>query len=595
MIITLIYNNEKFELGKEKKIDESISLTLAQAIFWSGCVPARPLCAGIASCGRCKVKFLSQAPKLTATEEKILTQIEKETNIRLACRHQAKDGMFIELLPDNTVQKQKKSTPLLKYNKNAKPATSQKPIDKYRLFVDIGTTSIAWHCESIANLSVSVAQVDNTNELENLPTFSGGALNPQMIAGADVMARLHSANALLIKAKKSPFLHNLIQNYLQELIKELQDSSSSSFEIVEIFMAANSAVMALSLGTDISGLCSAPYVLADFGNRYVTLESLPPIWIAPQMSAFIGADACSGLAYILSLIAQENGAINDSSIDTIELSKNTNHEKTFDKYQGIIFLLADMGTNGEFILFDGTEKKPKITAASVPLGPAIEGVGMRFGAPVHGEVQNIILSFKLGLRGLEYQCSGIPKHICGAAYLSLIHILLSLNLLNRQGFFQIPSRDDLNSSSTYTQIPLAKKILQNIREENGETRLYITDILYICPEDIENILKVKSAFATAISLLTQEALEGKSMTNIYLSGSLADYIPLTHLENLGFIHQGASKYTKILGNSSLKGLQALAKSEPLKEELLDFVKNAKTLDLTADPIFAEEFIENMHF
>jgi len=559
MLITLIYNSETHKLKLAQNSDEKTNL--AQFIFLSGKVPPRPLCAGIGHCGRCKVIFHSVAPDLSPTEKKILNLEEQKQNIRLACRHHVQEGMAIELMPDS-------------YSHENKPSKEiKKPLAhtvKNRLFIDIGTTSIAWQCQPIEKSAYT------KDEFENL-TLAGQSLNPQMVAGADIMARLYTAKNL--SQNENPERTYLLKELIYKHIKEICDELiNNNLHIEDIFIAANPSIMALSLGTDISGLCSAPYILSDMGNRYTKLYDLPKIWIAPQMSPFIGADACAGLAYIISQTILDSVHATDHHAEkTTGLELEKTREKTQSiKHEEESFLLADMGTNGEFIFYKG---KNTVLGASVPLGPAIEGVGMRCGGPVHGTGEHTILSFSLGIHGLEYVCTGTPKFICGAGYLSLIHILLSINILNREGFFQ-------ESSS-----PLASKITKRIRIENDEKRLYITDDIYICSEDIENILKVKSAFSTALQLLTKD----QKPKTLYLSGALSEHIPLSHMENLGFIPQGASKFTKILGNSSLKGLIQLSYSKTLCDEITSIAQNAHVLDLTADPLFSDIFIENMHF
>ena len=576
-MITLIYNNKTYTLKIDTNNDTKINL--AQFIFLSGHLPPRPLCAGIGHCGRCKVIFHSPAPQLTPTEEKVLSPEEQKNNIRLACKHNVQDKIIIEVSQDS-------------YEKNS--ALNIKLINPLsrnidcRLFIDIGTTSIAWQCQALEKYKGSNKDQFSNEEFEHI-IQTGQALNPQMIAGADIIARLYTANKIQSEEKEEEqkqgrtqenareeeqknhknksLLKDLIYNHIKKIISELADNK---LHVQEIFIAANPSIMALSLGTDISKLCSAPYKLLDSGNRYATLYDLPPIWLPPQMSPFIGADACAGLAYILS----------QKKINTLQQTKKSAilpmQLNITIKQENESFLLADMGTNAEFIFYDG---KNTLLGASVPLGPAIEGVGMRCGGPVHGKGENTILSFHLGIKGLEYICAGTPKFICGAAYLSLIHILLSINLLDRQGFFQ------------ETASPLASKIAKRIHLENEEKRLYLTDDLYICSEDIENILKVKSAFFTALQLLTKS----QNPKTLYLSGALSEYIPLNHMENLGFIPQGSSKSTKLLGNSSLKGLIQLSYSKILCDEVAKKIQNAHVLNLTEDAHFSELFIENMHF
>ena len=261
-----------------------------------------------------------------------------------------------------------------------------------------------------------------------------------MIAGADVMARLYYVN--FIEKNQKSLLQQLVLDYIKKLIHALK---KKNIIIQEIFIGANPAMTAIFLGKESKGLMQAPYQLDNKGNNYTILENLPPIYTPPQISAFIGADACAGFAYVLANYPQIQN-----------------------------FILADLGTNGEFIFYNNQQN----FAASIPLGPALEGVGMRCGGAVHNNGENIILNFRLSPFGLSYTCKGKPEFICGAAYLTLINILLSTQIINRQGFF-------IESNS-----PLAKKIQEKIIIKNNEKRLYLTDTLYICPEDIENILKV---------------------------------------------------------------------------------------------------------
>ena len=342
-------------------------------------------------------------------------------------------------------------------------------------------------------------------------------------------------------------LQSIILEFLQNLCTELE---KTRIAVNEIYLAANPAMTALFLGESTKGLLEAPYYLENKGSTHYHFNKLPPVFIPPQMSAFIGADACAGLAYILQ---------NYPDLDN--------------------FLLADLGTNGEFIYYHGGQ----VYGASVPLGPALEGVGMRCGSAVHGKGENIILSFSLTPFGLSFECKGNAQFICGAAYLSLLNILLSTNCINRQGLFQNNQPEQVS--------PLAKKLLTRFKEINGEKRLYVTDNLYFCAEDIENILKVKAAFSSAIELFMQK----NTIETIFLSGALSAHIPLDILENLGFLPKNSKAKTKIIGNSSLKGLFSYYTDRELIHKVEKISAQAIIIDLTNQDEYNTLYINNMHF
>lgn len=513
MAIHIQYQNQELTVNFE----ELPQNTNTAFLFGLPQITPRPLCTGMGKCGRCKIKYLSPAPELTPFEKIILSQEEQEKNIRLACKHPLKDNIHIAMF-DDLQQNATKVSLHLPENFEGQTAV---------LFIDLGTTSIDF-------------EVRNEQKLFT----QGKILNPQMFAGADVMARLYYEH--FTEKQKPSRLQTVLLEYFKNIIVQLE---KSALLIQKIYLAANPSMAALFLGANTKGLREAPYYLENKGNAEYRFDKMPPVFIPPQMSAFIGADACAGFAYIL---------------------------QTYPHLEN--FLLADLGTNGEFIYYH----KGQVCGASVPLGPALEGVGMRCGSAVHGEGENIILSFALNPFGLSFACKGKAKFICGAAYLYLLNILLSTKCISRQGLFQ-NNRSELS--------PLGKKILTNFKEINTEKRLYVTDDLYLCAEDIENILKVKAAFSSAIELF----LEKHPLDAIFLSGSLSSHIPLDILENLGFLPKNSKAKTKIIGNSSLKGLFSYYTDKNLIEKVEKLSEQADIIDLTNQNEYNTLYISNMHF
>lgn len=542
MAITLYYNNKKLQL-ELTATQKSAKSSLAECIFLSGHVPPQALCMGIGHCRKCRVLFHSEAPELTANEYLLLSKKEQEQGIRLACKHEAQDGVFIELLTDSqnikswdNSSKQKQEGQIGTYYNSCscKNEAENKKAVPALLYMDLGTTSIAWRCYH------KISSAESPNDFVLSTNFlHGQSLNPQMSAGSDIMARLFMAK----QKNQAHTLHVLIYNY----IKELQDYLfSQGYTVEKIYLAANPAMIALAFELNYQGLLEAPYFLEEKGGRFLDIKELAPLWIAPQISPFVGADAVAGLSYILYSLKEKES-----------------------------FLLADMGTNGEFIVYDNGQ----VTSTSVPLGPALEGIGMRCGGAVHGENSGAILSFQLSPLGLKAIGPDNPTHICGVAYLQLLHILLSTGVLHRDGFFQ------------EAESPLAKKLNKNLRIVDNEKRFYVSENLYLCSHDIENILKVKSTFYTALHCLIQS----KAVHTIYLAGSLGEHIPLAILESLGFLPQGSAKYTKVIGNSSLKGMIDLSLSHTARQELTKLTQEAKSIDLTKEADFLDLFISEMHF
>ena len=240
----------------------------------------------------------------------------------------------------------------------------------FRLAVDLGTTSIHWRL------------LDGTGH----EAASGQALNPQMGAGSDVVSRLAAAR----NQEGRERLRHLVIRFLQRAVSDV------GVPVAELCIAGNTAMTSILLNKDVAGLCAAPYRLTEPGGRTADLPGLPPAWIPPQPAPFVGGDISAGMAALL-----------------------------YGETPEFPFLLADLGTNGEFVL---ALDKERSFIASVPLGPSLEGIGLRYGGVAD---TGSVSGFRLGPSGLSPVVIGNaePKRICGTGYLSLLDVLLRTCLL----------------------------------------------------------------------------------------------------------------------------------------------------------------------
>lgn len=278
-------------------------MNLAAILWGRGHLPPRPLCAGIGHCGLCRVHFLSVPPAPTRREQDMLTPAELDSGVRLACCHDAEDSMSLAIPPE-AIRPEKD-----KVRSGQTAADSPRPEDwagtgarEARLAVDLGTTSIVW--EALGARGETLAQ--------------GHQPNPQMGAGTDVMARLAAASPGE-DTDGAIFMRDAVSKVLIGIADSLR---SQGISVREICLAANPAMTLLALGLDASGLRAAPYRLDFHGAREASLPGLPPLWIPPLPAPFVGGDLSAGICAVL-------------------------HSSPAPRFP---LLLADMGTNGEFVL-----------------------------------------------------------------------------------------------------------------------------------------------------------------------------------------------------------------------------------------------------
>ncbi|WP_045213019.1 ASKHA domain-containing protein [Desulfonatronovibrio magnus] len=389
------------------------------------------------------------------------------------------------------------------------------------LGIDIGTTALKWaalHDDGVQSI--------------------GQCVNPQMGSGSDIMSRLSFAGS---SASNADYLSKVLRNEVMKIITESDPARD------RICLTGNPAMIYTLMSFNISGLSVSPYTLDYSGSCTEQLENNgAKVYIPSIFSPFVGADISAGLTYIL--------------------------EKKNPVYP---FVLADFGTNGELVL---ALSQREFFSTSVALGPALEGVGLRFGSPYS---PGVCPGFVLTGKGLEPETHWDGSRLSGSGYISLLSHLIRLVLLNESGHFA----SDLS--------PLCKKLGISIKDG----RLRLGAEFFLDGHAVEEILKVKAAFTAGLAFLCASAgLLPENLKVIYIAGALGTHTKAADLETLGFFPKGAAHKIKGLGNTSLQGALLMASRDDLRtanQKLQGMVRN---LSMADKPGYLEkEFIRHMMF
>ena len=532
--------------------------SLAAAIWLSGRVPPPALCSGLGRCGSCRVRFLSDPPPPVEQDVEVLGRDAVGDGWRLACRCRPAAGMVVQLPPltDATSARVRR----------AEPGTSFAP-GSLRLAVDLGTTSVQWRLladpaagsfsrsvsggasGSIPGLNPNLAPDPDRAGPAPLILGEGSCLNPQMGAGSDVISRVAAA----MQPGGRTRLRELVLDFLRQLTEEAATRWGET--VAEVCVAGNTAMTAILLDADLSGLAGAPYRVPCSGGETVSLPGLPPVWIPPQPAPFVGGDVSAGMAPLLYAPGSE----------------------------AFPLLLADLGTNGEFVLAPDRERA---FIASVPLGPSLEGIGLsRGGVAAPGRADR----FTLGPTGLTPSFIGGRSsgeaRICGTGYLSLLECLLRAGLLDASG--RLAARPT----------PLAGRLSRDVRREGGGGwRLDLPEGLVLAAEDVEEILKVKAAFSLAWeSLLASAGLAARDVACVILGGALGRHAPTSALETLGFLPPGLGSRVRAAGNTSLEGAAFLLIHPRWRTPLTEWSRNCIRVELTGRDDFTRAYMRHMRF
>ena len=506
--------------GKSQEYQLRGGLTVAQALFAAGVWRGLALCSGAGRCGRCRVRYLENAPAPGAAEQKLLSPQELETGLRLACRQALRHGDKVEPLATAKRKRAKLRQPL------PEGRTA-------RLAVDLGTTSLEW---SLTSQEPELAH--------------GKELNPQMGAGSEIMSRLAFA-----QSGGGDELRRVVADRLLELVADLGVQG----RLETMCLSANPAMTALAAGRNVSGLATAPYRLDHPGGEWVELDpKLPRCYLPSALGPFVGADVLAGLAAL----------------------------KSRDDWNPP-FVLADLGTNGEFVL---VLPSGSLLVASVPMGPALEGVGLSCGM-VAGP--GVITGFGLGVRGhlqaafYQDKTPDAVLGLSGTGAISLVARLVGAGVLTPQGTFSSMAE------------PLSRRMAGLLDQSpDGERgfRVFGAGGPRLAASDVEELLKVKAAVNAALSaLLAHAGLALDDLSALVLAGALGQHANTADLEFLGFLPQGGAAKTVRAGNTSLAGARALLDNEGLRAWSETLPGRTTVLELTADPDFQHAYLERMVF
>ncbi len=297
-------------------------------------------CSGNGTCGKCRVRFLKDAPLPTAGERVLLSAEELRAGVRLACRHTVRADLELALemepaqipdvigvLPD--MERAQEGTDeertaegtdgelLLPGERPATGRTEERPgADVLYAAVDIGTTTVAMRAMCCGQEVAAYA-----------------ALNPQRAYGADVVSRIRAG----IQGHAED-MRRQICSCLADGIKLITEQCGRKPEYMVI--AANTTMVHLLCGESVEPLSAYPFEPVNIRPQQIVVAGIPA-YIICGISAFVGGDIVSGMA-----------ATGLHNADNLQL-------------------FIDLGTNGEIVL----GKKGKFLCTATAAGPAFEGNG----------------------------------------------------------------------------------------------------------------------------------------------------------------------------------------------------------------------------
>lgn len=215
-------------------------------------------------------------------------------------------------------------------------------------------------------------------------------------------------------------------------------------------------------------------------------------------------------------------------------------------------ILLDLGTNAEIALFN----KEKILCTAAAAGPCFEGANISCGMSAsEGAICAYSPEGEITVIG-----GGEATGLCATGLIDVISESVRREDIDETGFLE----DD---------------------------PLQITEKISLTGQDVREFQLAKSAIRAAMeSLIHREGISFDDVEGLYIAGGFSAGLKVENAAYVGLIPEELTDKVKGINNASLLGTVKYAGDPALPD-----LKNAQYVDLSADPLFSNLFMEYMMF
>jgi len=426
-------------------------------------------------------------------------------------------------------------------------------VDKaYGIAFDVGSTTIAAHLCDLETGRVLA---------------SGGAMNPQIRFGEDLMSRV---SWIMMNPGGAPELTRSVRVAMNALAFQVADEAGVDPEtVLEVTVVGNPIMHHLVLGIDPTELGGAPFALA-------TDQSLN-VW-ASEIGLEISPDA---RVYVLPCIAGHVGA--DTAAVVLSEGPHLTEEMR---------LVVDVGTNAEIVLGN----RDRLVACSSPTGPAFEGAQIADGQraapgaiervridPATGEPSVKVIGCDVWSdeAGFDAAVSAVGvTGICGSGIIEAIGEMRLAGLLTADGAID-------GAAALRTERIVA----------DGRTFAYVLDRrdgreIRVTQTDVRAIQLAKAALYAGIRLL-MDRLGVEAVDRITLAGAFGSNVDPKYAMLLGMIPDCPLDRVAAPGNAAGTGARIALVNRSAREEIERVVRHIEKVETAVEPAFQRHFVEAM--
>ena len=569
-------------------------------------------CGGKGTCGKCRVLVDGEISAPDERETKLLSSLQLERGVRLACLAKIVGDCRITPLFSSTGASV--LTRRLSYEgeinppfgrvacKLAEPSLEDQRSDAERLTRALAEADAALAAELPLSLvaalpahvrrcggSVTVSHLAGRGWILLGPAASAGhgiavdigtttvvaylvnlangntegvvsGLNTQRAWGGDVVSRVQA----VIDSGVDPLANSIRGQLVGMVFRLIEEAELPWDELRGISIAGNTVMMHLFAGVDPRHIAVSPFIPAFTALRIESsrelLPRLPmefPLILLPSISGFIGADISAGIL----------------------ASGLHDREKPA--------LLIDIGTNGEIVLGN----RERLVACSTAAGPAFEGATISRGTGgIPGAIDSLSIERRIDNGELKFTTIGNLSAIgiCGSGIIDLTAILVAEGIVDETGRLLPP--EELPED-----IPpfLARRV-----DESGF--LVATDRddepIYFTPKDVREVQLAKAAVAAGIDVLLEAyGIHAAEVDQVFLAGGFGSYIDTAGAAGIGLLPAELLDRVHPAGNTAGAGAVEVLLSTEAYRDLQGLSRRVEYIELSASLRFQELYVDRMFF
>jgi uncharacterized 2Fe-2S/4Fe-4S cluster protein (DUF4445 family) len=525
-------------------------------------LPIDAPCGGAGTCGKCRVRFMTNAPAANAAEQRHLGEQDLAAGWRLACQTRLNPGATTITIPARSLFAE--SLQILTDSEEILEADRPAPHD------DLPPEIVPRDGEPNTAVAFDLGTTTLVGEMVDLATGRelgiAAGMNPQVSFGDDVVSRIGRAIESPAAARE---LRHAVRDAIEDLLDELCRKTDRPRESIRaVSFAGNTTMQHLFCGLRVDGLSALPFAPERFKAMCVPatelglqLDKSAHAYVFPVIGGFVGGDTVAGILV-----------------------------RNLDQAEAPV-LMIDIGTNGEIVLAGRGE----LRAASAAAGPAFEGARISCGMrAANGAIEKVtrhgedILISVIG--------GGAATGLCGSALVDAAAELMRLGLLEDTGRLLPP-----DALPAELPAPLRRRVRANaagevefvlsFADESGAPDVVLTQ------KDIRELQLATGALRAGVEILLQQAgVEVSELDRVLIAGGFGSFIRRNNAQRIGLLPPGTPRdKISYVGNVSLHGAKRALASSAARARLQAAAAATEHVELSNDMEFQMRFAEAMIF